>query len=72
MNPHKIRAVVDYIRNHGGLPTDQFGSIMACDDLLAWFGLNKMLSLDEQRRMKAEFQLIAEAQLLADQLKIRS
>lgn len=69
MNPHKIRTIVDHIRSQGGLPTDEFGGILPADDLMAWFGLNDMLKPDEQERMKAELGMMAEAQILDDQLK---
>jgi hypothetical protein len=72
MNPHKIRAIVEYIRRQGGLPTDEFGSIMAIDDVMVWFDLKQMLDGDEQRQMKAEIRLMAEAQVLADQFRLRS
>jgi hypothetical protein len=45
---------------------------MAVDDVIVWFDLKQMLDGDEQRQMKAEIRLMAEAQVLADQLKLRS
>ena len=72
MNPHKMRTIIDYIRSQGGLPTDQFGGVLDADDLLVWFGLNELLSLDEKRLVKAEFWAMTEAQLLAEQLRLRS
>jgi len=72
MNPYKIRTVVEHIRNNGGLPTDQFGAILESDDVLAWFGLNQLLTPAEQSVVKNELRLMAEAQLLAGQLKAGS
>ena len=69
MNPYKIRTVVDRIRANGGLPTDQFGAILESDDVLAWFGLTRLLTPAEQNVIKNELRMMAEAQLLADQLK---
>jgi hypothetical protein len=71
MNSHKIRVIVEHIRRQGGLPTDEFGNIMAADDVMVWFDLKQVLDVDEQRLMKAEIRLMAEAQLLADQLRCR-
>ena len=68
MNPYKIRTIVDHIRSQGGLPTDDFGNVLEVKDLIAWFGLGKLLTLEEQLVMKDELRLIAEAQLLAGQL----
>ena len=72
MNMYKIRVIVEYIRSKGGLPTDEFGNIVATDDVMVWFDLKQMLDVDEQRLMKSEIRLMAEAQLLADQLRSRS
>ena len=69
MNPHKIRTIIDHIQSQGGLPTDAFGNILSADDPMAWFGLNDILKSDEQERMKAELGMMAEAELLDDQLK---
>ena len=69
MNPYKIRTIVDHIRSQGGLPTDEFGNILPADDPMALFGLNDLLKPDEQERMKAEFEMMAEARLLDDHLK---
>ena len=69
MNPYKMRAIVDHIRSRGRLPTDEFGNTLPTDDLVVWFGFNEVLSLDEQRVVKAELRMMAEAELLADRLK---
>jgi hypothetical protein len=72
MNPYKIRAIIDHVRSHGGLPTDQFSNILEPDEVLAWFGLNQLLCPEEQRVVRTEIRLLAEAQLLAGQLKLGS
>lgn len=72
MNIYKIRAIVDHIRSHGGLPTDDFGNIREMNEIIAWFGLTKLLSQEEELVLKHELRMITEAQLLTDQLKLRS
>ena len=43
MNKYKIQNIVDYIRRKGKLPTDQFDQILPADDILGWYGLDKLL-----------------------------
>jgi len=69
MNGYKIKAIVDWIRGNGGLPTDQFGNTLPPDDLLVWYGLNDLLSAEEQRVMKRELEALVESQIVIDQLK---
>jgi hypothetical protein len=69
MNGYKIKAIVDWIRGNGGLPTDQFGNTLPPDDLLVWYGLNDLLSAEEQRVMKREPEALVESQIVIDQLK---
>ena len=71
MNPYKVRAIVEHVRRQGGLPTDQFGNVLPPDDLLVWFGLNKVLTIDEQRHMKNEFEAMQEGQSIGDWLQRR-
>jgi hypothetical protein len=69
MNPYTLKAIVEYIRRRGGLPVDQWGNILSEDDMLVWYGLNDLFTLDEQRQIKKELAAMADAQNVLDQLK---
>ncbi|MGA2498623.1 MAG: hypothetical protein ABSH20_12830 [Tepidisphaeraceae bacterium] len=69
MNPYTLRGIVEYIRSHGGLPTDECGTILSEDDLLVWYGLNNLLTPEEQRQIKKELAAMADAQVVLDQLR---
>ena len=60
-NVFKLRRIVDWIRNQGRLPTDEFGHILSVDDLMGWFGLNECLTVDEQLYIERELKGIIEA-----------
>ncbi|MBL7184993.1 MAG: hypothetical protein ISS70_01595 [Phycisphaerae bacterium] len=61
-NVYKLRRIVDWIRNQGRLPTDEFGQILPVDDLMGWFGLNECLTMDEQLYIERELKGIIEAE----------
>ena len=61
-NVHKLRKIMDWIRNQGRLPTDEFGQILSVDDLMGWFGLNECLTMDEQLYIERELKGIIEAE----------
>jgi hypothetical protein len=72
-NVYKLRRIMDWIRNQGRLPTDEFGQILSVDDLMGWFGLNECLTLDEQLHIERELKGIIEAESTVLQLEqIRS
>ena len=60
-NVFKLRKIMDWIRNQGRLPTDEFGQILSVDDLMGWFGLNECLTMDEQSYVERELKGIIEA-----------
>ena len=70
MNKRTVWSVVDFIRRQGELPRDQFGQILPVDDLMAWFGLNEQLSVEESRQVKLELMAMAEAQQILDELEM--
>ena len=70
MNEKKIRSIVEFIRGQGKLPTDQFGEVLAVDDLVGWFGLDECLSGEEMRCLKTELAAMAEIQGALDELRI--
>jgi len=69
MNPYKLRSILEAIRGRGSLPRDQLGDVLCTDDLLVWFDLADQLSFEEQRIVKNELSLIAEAEAFMDQLR---
>ena len=70
MNGYKLRAVIDFVRSHGRLPCDQWDNTLSPDDLLVWFGLERLgLSAEEQRIVKGELRALAEAEALMDLLR---
>ncbi len=66
MNEHKKKDIIDFVRDQGKLPSDQFGQVLAPDDLLAWFGLNECLTRAEQHIIKGELAEIIDAELVMD------
>ena len=68
-NIHKLRKIMNWIRNHGRLPTDEFGQILSVDDLMGWFGLNECLTVDEQLYIEEELKGMIEAELALERLK---
>ena len=67
-NIYKLRKIMDWIRNQGRLPTDEFGQILPVDDLMGWFGLNECLTMDEQLYIEGELKGIIEAESTVAQL----
>jgi len=61
-NVYKLRRIMDWIRNQGRLPTDEFGQVLSVDDLMGWFGLNECLTVDEQLHIERELKGIIEAE----------
>jgi len=61
-NIYKLRKIMDWIRNQGRLPTDEFGQILPVDDLMGWFGLSDCLTIDEQLYIEGELKGIIEAE----------
>ncbi len=69
MNVYKLRRIMDWIRNQGKLPTDEFGQILPVDDLMGWFGLSECLTIDEQLYIEGELKGMIEAELALERLK---
>lgn len=69
MNRYKLGSILDYIRSHGPLPKDEHGIVLEHHDLLVWFGLDQLLTLEEQRVIKYELRDIAEAEVFMDRLR---
>ena len=68
-NVYKLRKIMDWIRNQGKLPTDQFGQILPVDDLMGWFGLSDCLTIDEQLYIERELKGIIEAEVAVEKIK---
>jgi hypothetical protein len=61
--------VIDFVRSHGRLPRDRWDNTLGPDDLLVWFGLERLgLSAEERRVVKGELRALAEAEMLMDLL----
>jgi len=72
MNPYKLRGIVDHIRRQGRLPTDRFGNVLSPEDLLVWFDLDSVLSLDEQVEVKHELMVLVDAEAFSDQWSLNA
>ena len=70
MNRYKIRSILDFIRSQGRLPTDERGVILDQDDILAWYGLDKLLTVEEERLVKQELLAMIEAQAFMERLQL--
>jgi len=71
MNPHKLRAILDFVRSQGALPTARFGKILEARDLLVWFGLGEALCAEERMHVATELAQIREAQAFVDRLLLK-
>jgi hypothetical protein len=60
MNQQKIYRIMDYIRRQGPLPTDPYGQTLSNEDIVAWYGFAKTLTLLEQCQIKIELQAMKE------------
>jgi len=69
VNLYKIRYVLEFIRRQGKLPMDQYGQVLAASDLLAWFGLNEVLTVDELLYIEEELAGMIEAEIAVERLK---
>ena len=69
MNQHKLRAILEFVRRQGPLPTDQFGQVLGTKDLLEWFGLAGVLSSEERVCVGRELTMMREAQALVERLQ---
>ncbi len=67
-NIYKLRKIMDWIRNQGRLPTDEFGQILPVDDLIGWFGLSECLTIDELLYIGRELNGIIEAELAVEKI----
>ncbi len=70
MNKYKLQNIIEYIRQKGRLPTDQFDQILSAEDILGWYGLNDLLDTEERLQVKHEIQSLIEAQMLVDQIAL--
>jgi len=69
MNPYKLRTIIEFVRSQGKLPTDRWGGVLSPDDLIVWYGLNRLLSPAEQTELKRELAAIAEAEAIKERLQ---
>ena len=70
MNPYKLKAIIEFVRRQSKLPTDRWGCVLSPDDLVVWFGFERLgLSAEEQRVVKGELRAMAEAEAIMDLLR---
>ena len=72
MNKYKIQKIVEYIRQKGRLPTDQFDQILSAEDILGWYGLEDLLGTEERLQVKREIESLIDAQIFMDQINLES
>jgi hypothetical protein len=72
MNIHKLRMVLDYIRSKGGIPVDGTGRKLTKDETLIWYGVDRILTPDEQAWVKEELEVMAELDHFRDILRCGS
>ena len=68
MNIYKLRKIIELIRSHGRLPTDEFGQILSVEELMGWFGLKECLTRWEQLHIERELSALVEAELAVERL----
>lgn len=70
MDGNKIKVALDYIRQHGGIPTDGTGRTLTEDEVLAWYKLDHLLTSEEHRQVKRELAILAEMEAFIDQVRL--
>ena len=70
MNRYKSKAVLEFLRDQTPLVADLSGSDRDFGGLLACFGLDRLLTADEQRVVTPEWSEMAEAGAFTDQLRL--
>ena len=72
MNRYKQQQVMEFIRSHGGLPVDGTGRTLSADEVLAWFGLDEVLTAHEQSEWKQEIAAMLEVEAFMEKLRLTS
>lgn len=70
MNGNNVRHAVGFVRSQGSLPRDSAGNVLDEEDLLVWFGLDKVLSRFEQMQVKKELAVMTEAEDFFERLRL--
>ena len=70
MNWHKMRGILELIRERGRLPTDPTGEVLSDDDLVAWLGLDTVLDPAEIRQIKKELRAMVETEAAIARAKL--
>ena len=68
MNRYKLKAVLEVLQDETPLVADPIGNARDFAGLLARFGLDRLLTADEQRVVTRELSEMAEADVFMDQL----
>ena len=71
MNDYKIRYVLEMIRREGKLPEDPYGQTLPVNDLVEWFGLDKVLNEKELVYVKRELEGMKEAEGVFGRFSVR-
>jgi len=72
MNWYKQQQVSEFIRSRGGLPVDGTGRTLSADEVLAWFGLDEVLTVHEQMQWKEAISAMIEAEAFLERLRLTS
>jgi hypothetical protein len=69
MNSYKMSCLVEFIRRYMKLPTDFFGQTLCPDDIIAWYGFDRILFTEERAYLKQILSAMTEIETAIDQLK---
>ena len=69
MNPYKVRAVLELIRQHSNVLVDQFGNTLGPDEIVALLELDEVLSPVELLMVLRNIEPIIEVQQAIDHIK---
>ena len=72
MNWNKQRAVLEYIRQQGGVPVDGTGRRLNAEETLVWFGLDEVLTPSERAIIRRAVVAMIEVEALIEQVRLRS
>ena len=70
MNRYKLKGILEFLRDKTPLVADSSGGDRDFAGLLACFGLDRLLTADEQRVVTRELSEMAEAEAFMDHLRL--
>ncbi len=72
MNPYKLRGIVQLIREQGWPPADDgLDVVRDIDSVLAWYGLDRLLTSGERLVVRRELEAVGEAEAFVELIRLK-